>query len=103
MNGSRKRPNTEQDKSIDVYAYAITMYECITRNNAWPGMKAPEIFQNVIVGRRPEIPEDTINEFSSSCPQLLETIQRSWSHQAHERPSFMEIRNALIQDISRLG
>ena len=103
LNASRKRPVQEQDKAIDVYAYAITMFECIARNNAWPGMKAQEIFQNVIVGRRPEFSPEVMTIFTGATPNLMGTIQKSWSHQVSERPSFMDIRNSLIVDISHMG
>ena len=45
-----RKISSEIDKMIDVYAYAITLYELITRKKAWDGVPNEAIQDKVLQG-----------------------------------------------------
>ena len=77
---------------IDVYSYAIILYETITELAAFSNLKSPfKILMAVSNGERPEIPKDTPSNWTN-------LIQRSWSQEPKDRPTFKEICDLLESD-----
>ena len=76
----------ERDKKIDVYAFAVTMFEVLTEKSAWEGLSLSEIQDNVINDRRPQFPEKArTNEFWSTL------VIACWDPLPENRPSFQKI------------
>lgn len=73
------------DNKVDVYAYAMILYEMSEGIRAFKGLKLKEIFNCVVNNeQRPE--------FSKRTPlSLQKLISRCWSQDPEERPSFEEI------------
>jgi len=73
----------------DVYAFAITMIEMLTREEPYQGMSAVNVAIAVTRdNRRPEVPY--------YCPpDLLALITRCWSVNPAERPEFKDAYNVL--------
>ena len=94
----------ESDKKIDIYAYAITMYEVLTRLKAWDGCNVDMIKELVIQGHRPKIPEILFKIASEPGGQtlslLLETTNACWAPDPTDRPEFKEIYNKIIHFIT---
>ena len=84
------------DQKIDVYAFAICMYETTTRQPAWNGHDQYEILQLVINNQRPEIPGDVLQLYEKSG--WISIIQDCWDREPEKRPSF----ESLIFRISSL-
>lgn len=77
---------------IDVYSYAIILYETITGLNVFNNIKNVfQIFQAVTNGERPEIPQTTPSNWA-----IL--IKRCWSQDPKDRPTFKEICDLLESD-----
>ena len=85
-----ERFNSEEDKKIDVYAYAITLYEIATRMDAWDGIKADDIQNQVIKGHRPEF-NDLYRGLFSSVSGFTTMIEECWDEVPKNRPTFEEI------------
>ena len=85
------RFNTPLDKKIDVYAYAITLFEVITKTTAWNGVGFDEIQTQVTKGGRPTFPEN----YSCKSKEIEEIITESWRGDPTARPSFQDIRSRL--------
>lgn len=94
------RVTTEIDKKIDVYAYAITMYEILAKRSAWGDVSKNLIIVNVKSNLRPPFMEDSsITEKYAQMPSLLKIVTEGWKQKPEERPSFETILQWLKVDI----
>ena len=89
------RLNQETHKKIDVYAFAITLFEMVSAESAWNGRNFEEICSAVINGERPALQE---NNIKSTHPILIEIIRQAWQQNPNDRPDFEEIKSMLIQN-----
>lgn len=81
-------------KSVDVYAFGILMYSVMTASLPYPGQTSIFVIMNEVVNnRRPTIPEFIPDNLKS-------LIQRCWSQNPSERPTFDEIYQNLINDFT---
>lgn len=73
------------DERVDVYSYGIVLWELLTNTEVYAGEDKVTVMTEVIQhNRRPLIPLTT--------PEALKIlIQRCWSQDANDRPSFREI------------
>lgn len=75
------------DNKVDVYAYAMILYEMAEGIRAFKGLKLNEIFNCVV--KNQERPD-----FTDCTPQSLKNlISRCWDQDPKERPSFEEVFN----------
>lgn len=81
-------------KSVDIYAFGILMYSVMTASLLYQGQTSIFVIMNEVVNnRRPTIPE--------FIPDYLKSlIQRCWSQNPSERPTFDEIYQNLINDFT---
>lgn len=82
------------DIKVDVYAFGILMYEVLTGNMAYSDLpKEKRNMENirkiVCEGERPKIKENEIKK------SLQAIIEKCWSQNPAERPSFTEIYNKI--------
>lgn len=73
----------DYDEKVDVYAFGVVVYLILTKGE-FPKISVAD----VSAGKKADIP-DSITDFSR------ELIDRCWSCQASERPSFAEICDTL--------
>lgn len=80
---------TVDDKKVDVYAYAMTVWELLSRRRNWFGerLALADIQAKVMRGRRPDIEE----ALRSSHPDLVAIIEVAWRYSPHQRPTFEDI------------
>ena len=90
------------DKKVDVYSYAITMYEVLTESQAWKDESKDLIVPNVIMGVRPVIPEAKLKEYES-YPSMLDVILIGWDGNPDRRPLFHEILDMISRDFYSLS
>ena len=81
----------ETTKKVDVYSYAIVLYEIITGIPAWDKIKKMQLRVSILSGKRPEFPNSLKEEFS----QIKEIIQKCWAQNPVDRPTFTEILHQL--------
>ena len=80
---------SEVDKFADVYSFAITMYEVVTRLRPWVDEDGARLHSNairrrVLAGERPKVPE--------GCDaSLADVMQRCWTHEPTDRPTFSDV------------
>ena len=93
------RPNMEINLKMDVYSFAITMFETIVRQQVWPNVPDAEIRERVTSDERPIWPVEKIAEFGGRdhC-KLFDLIEKCWDPNAEKRPSFAEIHSLLLND-----
>ena len=78
---------TTYTNKVDVYAYAVMMYELMTEKLAFEEDDAPTLMNKVIRGIRPPLPDDM-------HPGYRELITRAWDQDPDMRPSFTMICQA---------
>lgn len=75
------------DNKVDVFSFAIILWEIALRQTPWPELKFGSQFaERYQKKERPKIPPD--NAFKS-------LIERCWAHVPSERPSFVQIYESL--------
>ena len=94
------RFDREVDKKIDVYAFAITMFEILALRPACKGVVREKVRTCVLAGERPEITQ----EISTFYPEILvNCIGQSWLQDPYERPSFETLINWISSTIGGDG
>lgn len=74
---------------VDVYSFAILMYEVLTGNEAYPGITGGVKLMNLVSeGFRPEFRGEI-------KPSLESLIRQCWSQEPDQRPTFEDIYNFL--------
>ena len=83
--------NSNHSKEGDVYAFSIIVYEIITNEKPFNNLNFFEVFTKVASGNRPEISA----KISEPYKKLIE---KCWSQNPSNRPSFEEIVKMLRSD-----
>ena len=80
------------NEKVDVYSFAVMMWELLTNQQPFTGMTQDQIVMAVIErGARPIIPPNV------GPPQLVNFIQTMWSEDPNDRPSFEMIASMLMK------
>ena len=101
-NGGYLRLNSEFDKKIDVFAYAMTMYEVVMQQSPWTGTEIsdlPAIQNAVVLGQRPPFTQQ-VGSFDAVVmeePVILRVIEAAWQQEPFLRPSFEQIIDKLLR------
>lgn len=77
-------------EKVDVYSFAILMWEMLTGNVPWGNVPSPMqiIYYVGVLQQRPPVPE--------GCPEALKIlIEKCWAELPSERPEFREILDTL--------
>merc|ERR1719159_2231621 len=78
---------TRYDAKVDVYSYAMILFEIICREIPFEDVEPASIGRLLVQGQRPDL-----EAVPPDCPpNLLELMQQCWSHLPEERPSFAAI------------
>ena len=88
------RLNREKDKKIDVYAFAITLYEVVTGMPPWiEASQTREIIASIKAGQRPNGHQKFLPEYEVNGDRayLINLIDKCWAQDPDTRPSFDEI------------
>ena len=92
---------TSYDEKIDVYAYAIVLWELIAKKSPYQGMESSQIVGQVLLNDlRPTIPAET-------PPAWRELMEACWARDPRMRPSFhgilkiLETGDVLLPDADR--
>jgi len=82
------RTATLDDVVIDIYAFAIILWELIERKRPWgtEGIKYEMIRNAVMNGERPEISKENILSKTREISCMVSIIERAWNHVPSERP-----------------
>jgi len=89
--------NTSYDERIDIFSFAIVMFEVLAREipyaDTWPvsATSNPRAALHVRNGNRPNV-----DRVHSGCPtQVIELMQACWAEHPEQRPDFSMVRGAL--------
>lgn len=76
------------DQKIDVFSYAITMYEVLFEKQSFKVNNAFHVFNAITSGKRPELGDKKTFQYGEG---LYNLIQKCWSPSSQVRPSFDDI------------
>jgi len=76
----------------DVWSWAVTVWECLTRQPPWPGSDNVNTILAVSTGKRLPIPE-------VCSPQFGQLMQSCWKVDPEARPTFQE----LLEEVTKMG
>jgi serine/threonine protein kinase len=79
--------------AVDVYAYAILLFELVTLARPWKDRKEFAIRQAVLAGERPEIP-------ATVAPIYKKMIEACWVTNPEDRPTFRELIEQVTEQTS---
>lgn len=79
-------------EKVDVYSYAILLWECITGKVPWGHVPSPMqiIYYVGVLNQRPPLPESVPDSFGA-------LIKDCWKVDPKERPTFEDILNRLLE------
>jgi len=81
----------DEEAKSDVYAFAICVWEVLTRQTPWNKLNREEIQQMVSEGQRPPLPEP-----NTAFERLIsELTMMCWAQNLQERPRFADIMKKL--------
>ncbi|KAH3765023.1 Hop-interacting protein [Pelomyxa schiedti] len=83
--------NEKYTQKADVYAYAIVLWEMMTREEPFAGKPSWSLPNMVKRGERPAIPKAMLTN------PVAKLIIKCWNANAHKRPSFSDISNQLLK------
>lgn len=69
---------------VDVYAFGVLLFEIITREEPFKGMRPMELMKYILSEKRPSIP-DTVSAFMKAL------IEKCWHQEPEHRPTFADI------------
>ena len=82
----------EYSQKVDVYAFAIIMWEALCFAAPWGGVKEKKVRKKVMKGDRPPVDK----KYISGAPEgYVELMKQSWAQKARKRPTFPRIFNKL--------
>ena len=88
--------NTFSEKS-DVYSFAVVIWEVLTRDRPYEGLKPVQISMQVISKKkRPPLPPK--EAVPNSLASLVTLMQQCWEQEPADRPTFSEIANSIHTD-----
>ena len=90
------RLNLESHKKIDVYAYAITVYEIATKSDAWNGLSEEEISASVVARKHPVFPASFDTTFNQNI-SFKSLICECWTYDFNLRPGLDEIESRIAR------
>lgn len=97
-----------EEKMADVYAFAMIIWEMITHDTCWKGLKNDEIEWNVRNGHRPPVPtqaedeEDVSESRKTMTALLLDVMQTSWCQHHSDRLTFDQVNEAMLPMYNQL-
>ena len=76
--------------AVDVYSFAVVMWECLTREDPFSGLSPMQIVAALLRGERPSL--DDASKFAVRLPEeYIAVIARCWRADALERPTMEDI------------
>ena len=92
--------NGEIHRKVDVFAFAVTMYEVVVRVEAWDDVPTNnEIMVLILRKIRPKFTSESRKRYQDIGP-LFELIEKCWHQIPDERPEFSEIMANLLELLS---
>ena len=89
--------NQEIHKKIDVYAFAVMLFEIVSGESAWSGLSQEQIRSSVMDGQRPSLKEKIVK---STHPALIELLKQGWQPNPNDRPAFEQIKVRISENFS---
>ena len=104
LNDRVRKTRSDIDKKIDVFAFAMTMYEVATLKCPWEGLGLPEIEKEVLIGRRPIVPAWIMAnpKIMAELGPFLELLRKCWDSSPLLRPSFQTVLEVIAREQTRL-
>lgn len=85
----------KSDERVDVYSFAIVLWELFTRRKPWDGKALPQLVYPVLSGKRP-------GPLPQKCPNSIKAlIEMCWDGDFMSRPYFHQIVPVLEQEYKR--
>ncbi len=82
----------EYSQKVDVYAFAIIMWEALCFAAPWGSVKEKKVRKKVMKGDRPPVHK----RYISGAPEgYVDLMKQSWAQKARKRPTFPRIFNQL--------
>merc|ERR1719159_1345963 len=78
---------TRYDAKVDVYSYAMILFECICREVPFEEEEPATVGPLAVAGSRPDL-----EAVPPDCPEVFNRLMIScWAHSPDQRPSFVDI------------
>jgi len=87
--------NKEYNSRADVYSFAISLWQMLSRQRPWDNVPVWEFPQRVINGVRPPLPDKETLDSMSVTDDYVRLIKSCWDNDPRKRPAFANILSTL--------
>jgi serine/threonine protein kinase len=89
----------EESEKVDVYSLGNVLYFLLTKTDPWVEFRSKTIYENVMEGKRPEIPKEILESDSIYDRHMIQAIKMAWTHDQYKRPGALEVAQRLMEGI----
>jgi serine/threonine protein kinase len=91
-------PDPTYGKLVDVYSYAMTVFELFAKQKPWAGLPSVEIKALVTNEQRPQLNNEAQKRVSTGkrSKKLLEIMMDCWEHSVQKRPQMSAIQTIFL-------
>ena len=89
----------DESEKVDVYSLGNVLYFLLTKADPWEGVRSKTVYDEVMAGKRPEIPKEILESDSIYDRYMIQAINMAWTHDQYKRPGALEVAHRLMEGI----
>jgi serine/threonine protein kinase len=88
-----------ETEKVDVYSLGNVLFFLLTGENPWKPLPLKEIYEKVMNGDRPPIPQEMRDSNEIFDRYMIQAMQMAWTHERTQRPGAFEVAQKLKEGI----
>uniref|UniRef100_A0A7S4ATX8 Protein kinase domain-containing protein n=1 Tax=Pseudo-nitzschia australis TaxID=44445 RepID=A0A7S4ATX8_9STRA len=93
----------KETEKVDVYSLGNVLYFLLVREEVWSKKLHKEIYNLVLAGQRPKIPDKIYNSDGAFEQFMIRALESAWIHKPAERATALQVANIIKEGIDLLS